>query len=104
VRHWARCLGSFPSLYGLKSQPTLVTATSEQIPAAEVSSSLDSYHTPPLRIFALSGANLVGLTMALPGPTPLPIGFQGQLRRLIFGAVDGRVTGSFGERNRPIQR
>ena len=36
--------GEVSALYGLKAQPTLVTATSEQIQDAEVSSSLDQLH------------------------------------------------------------
>src|SRR5260370_8721744 len=60
-------LGSIASevsaLYGLKSQPTLVTAGGDQIQNAEVSSSLDQLHA--LRTSALSGAAMVGITMRL---------------------------------------
>ncbi len=60
-------LGSIASevsaLYGLKAAPTLVTAGSEQIQDADVSSSLDQLHA--LRTSALSGATMVGLTMGL---------------------------------------
>ncbi len=36
--------GEVSALYGLKSQPTLVTASADQIQATEVSSSLDQLH------------------------------------------------------------
>ncbi len=60
-------LGSIASevsaLYGLKSQPTLVTAGADQIQNADVSSSLDQLHA--LRTSALSGAATVGITLGL---------------------------------------
>src|SRR5579859_4328521 len=55
--------GEVSALYGLKAQPTLVTATADQIQASEVTGSLDQLHA--LRSSALSGATMVGLTMGL---------------------------------------
>ena len=46
--------GEVSALYGLKAQPTLVTATAEQIHDADVSSSLDRLHA--LRTSAMTGA------------------------------------------------
>jgi murein DD-endopeptidase MepM/ murein hydrolase activator NlpD len=94
-------LGSIASevsaLYGLKSQPTLVTATSEQIQDAEVSSSLDQLHA--LRSSVLSGATIV-----YHGPDP-----QRHTADWIransapnLWPVEGQVTGSFGERIDPF--
>jgi len=54
--------GEVSALYGLKTQPVLVTASAEQIGDAEVSSSLDQLHV--LRTSALSGATMVGFRMA----------------------------------------
>src|ERR1700730_7653336 len=60
-------LGSIASevsaLYGLKSQPTLVTATQEQIQDAEVTSSLDQLHA--LRSSALTGDATVGISLGM---------------------------------------
>src|ERR1700746_3950454 len=55
--------GEVSALYGLKAQPTLVTATAEQIQDADISSSLDQLHA--LRTSALPGAPMVGITMGL---------------------------------------
>src|SRR5271163_2987558 len=49
--------GEVSALYGLKSEPTLVTATAEQIHNADVTSSIDQLAA--LRTSVLSGATMV---------------------------------------------
>jgi murein DD-endopeptidase MepM/ murein hydrolase activator NlpD len=96
-------LGSIASevsaLYGLKSQPTLVTVTSEQIQDAEVSSSLDQLHA--LRSSALSGATMVGLTMGLTRNATTADWIRANSAPNLW-PVEGQVTGSFGERIDPF--
>jgi murein DD-endopeptidase MepM/ murein hydrolase activator NlpD len=96
-------LGSIASevsaLYGLKSQPTLVTATSEQIQDAEVTSSLDQLHA--LRTSALTGATMVGLTMGLTRNATTADWIRANSAPNLW-PVEGQVTGSFGERIDPF--
>src|SRR4030088_992596 len=96
-------LGSIASevsaLYGLKSQPTLVTATSEQIQDADVTSSLDQLHA--LRTSALTGATMVGLTMGLPRNATTADWIRANSAPNLW-PVEGQVTGSFGERIDPF--
>ncbi len=65
-------LGSIASevsaLYGLKSQPTLVTASQQEIQDADVSSSLDQLGA--LRTSALTGAATVGISLGLTHSAP----------------------------------
>lgn len=96
-------LGSIASevsaLYGLKSQPTLVTVTSEQIHDVEVSSSLDQLHA--LRTSALTGATMVGLTMGLTRNATTADWIKANSAPNLW-PVEGQVTGSFGERIDPF--
>jgi len=96
-------LGSIASevsaLYGLKSQPTLVTASTEKIQDAEVSSSLDQLHA--LRTSALTGATMVGLTMGLTRNATTADWFRANSAPNLW-PVEGQVTGSFGERIDPF--
>ena len=91
--------GEVSALYGLKAQPTLVTATSEQIQAAEVSSSLDQLHA--LRTSALTGATMVGLTMGLTRNVTTADWIKANSAPNLW-PVEGQVTGSFGERIDPF--
>ena len=91
--------GEVSALYGLKSQPTLVTATSEQIHDAEVSSSLDQLSA--LRTSALTGATMVGLTMGLTRNATTADWFKANSAPNLW-PVQGQVTGSFGERIDPF--
>jgi len=91
--------GEVSALYGLKAQPTLVTATSEQIQAADVSSSLDQLHA--LRTSALSGATMVGLTMGLTRNATTADWIKANSAPNLW-PVEGQVTGSFGERIDPF--
>jgi murein DD-endopeptidase MepM/ murein hydrolase activator NlpD len=96
-------LGSIASevsaLYGLKSQPTLVTASGDQIQNAEVSSSLDQLHA--LRTSALSGATMVGITMGLTRNATTADWIRANSAPNLW-PVEGQVTGSFGERIDPF--
>jgi murein DD-endopeptidase MepM/ murein hydrolase activator NlpD len=91
--------GEVSALYGLKAQPTLVTATAEQIRDAEVSSSLDQLHA--LRTSALTGATMVGLTMGLTRNATTADWFKANSAPNLW-PVEGQVTGSFGERIDPF--
>jgi murein DD-endopeptidase MepM/ murein hydrolase activator NlpD len=96
-------LGSIASevsaLYGLKSQPTLVTASAEEIQDAEVSSSLDQLHA--LRTTALSGAAMVGITMGLTHNATTADWIRANSAPNLW-PVEGQITGSFGERIDPF--
>ena len=91
--------GEVSALYGLKSEPTLVTATSDQIQDADVSSSLDQLHA--LRTSALSGATMVGLTMGLTKNATTAEWAKANSAPNLW-PVEGQVTGSFGERIDPF--
>jgi len=96
-------LGSIASevsaLYGLKTQPTLVTASTEQIQASEVTSSLDQLHA--LRTSALTGATMVGLTIGLTRNATTADWIKANSAPNLW-PVEGQVTGSFGERIDPF--
>lgn len=96
-------LGSIASevsaLYGLKSQPTLVTASAQEIQDAEVSSSLDQLHA--LRTSALTGAAMVGITMGLTHNATTADWIRANATPNLW-PVEGQVTGSFGERIDPF--
>jgi murein DD-endopeptidase MepM/ murein hydrolase activator NlpD len=87
------------ALYGLKSQPTLVTASAEKIQNEDVSSSLDQLTA--LRRSALSGATMVGLTMGLTRNATTADWFKANSAPNLW-PVEGQVTGSFGERIDPF--
>ena len=91
--------GEVSALYGLKSQPTLVTASTEQIHDADVSSSLDQLHA--LRTSALTGATMVGLTMGLTRNATTADWFKANSAPNLW-PVEGQVTGSFCERIDPF--
>ena len=91
--------GEVSALYGLKSEPTLVTASSEQIQDDQVSSSLDQLHA--LRMSALSGATMVGLTMGLTRNVTTADWIKANSAPNLW-PVAGQVTGSFGERIDPF--
>ena len=91
--------GEVSALYGLKSQPTLVTASVDQIQATEVSSSLNQLHA--LRTSALSGATMVGLTMGLTRNATTADWIKANSAPNLW-PVEGQVTGSFGERIDPF--
>jgi len=90
--------GEVSALYGLKAQP-LVTATAEQIQNSEVRSSLDQLHA--LRTSALTGATTVGLTMGLTRNATTADWIRASAVPNLW-PVEGKVTGSFGERIDPF--
>jgi murein DD-endopeptidase MepM/ murein hydrolase activator NlpD len=96
-------LGSIASevsaLYGLKSEPLLVTAGADQIRAAEITSSLDQLHA--LRMSALTGATMVGLTMGLTRNATTADWIKANSAPNLW-PIEGQVTGSFGERIDPF--
>src|ERR1700756_2716861 len=96
-------LGSIASevsaLYGLKAQPTLVTASADKIQDVDVSSSLDQLHA--LRTSALTGATMVGLTMGLTRNVTTADWIKANSAPNLW-PVEGQVTGSFGERIDPF--
>ena len=97
-------LGSLASevsaLYGLKSEPNLVTtSSSEEIRAAEVSSSLDQLYA--LKTTALSGAATVGITLGL-GKNVTTADWLRASAAPNLWPIEGPVTGSFGERIDPF--
>lgn len=91
--------GEVSALYGLKSEPTLVNASSEKIQDDQVSSSLDQLHA--LRMSALSGATMVGLTMGLTRNVTTADWVKANSAPNLW-PVSGQVTGSFGERIDPF--
>jgi murein DD-endopeptidase MepM/ murein hydrolase activator NlpD len=90
--------GEVSALYGLKQQP-LVTAANEQLQNSEVKSSLDTLHA--LKNSALTGATTVGLTMGLTRNVTTADWIQASSAPNLW-PVEGRVTGSFGERTDPF--
>ena len=96
-------LGSIASevsaLYGLKSQPTLVTASTQEIQNADVTSTLDQLHA--LRTSALTGAAMVGITMGLTHNATTADWIRANAAPNLW-PVEGQVTGSFGERIDPF--
>jgi len=96
-------LGSIASevsaLYGLKSEPIMVTGSSDQIHEADITSSLDQLHA--LRTSALTGATMVGLTMGLTRNATTADWIRANSAPNLW-PVEGQVTGSFGERIDPF--
>ncbi|MFZ2084158.1 MAG: M23 family metallopeptidase [Candidatus Sulfotelmatobacter sp.] len=96
-------LGSIASevsaLYGLKSQPTLVTATQQQIHDADVTSSLDQLGA--LRTSALTGDASVGISLGMTRNATTADWYRANAAPNLW-PVEGQVTGSFGERIDPF--
>jgi murein DD-endopeptidase MepM/ murein hydrolase activator NlpD len=87
------------SLYGLKSDPAMVTATTENVKDAQVSSSLDQLYA--LRTSALTGATMTGLSFGLIRNVTTADWIQANSAPNLW-PVEGPVTGSFGERIDPF--
>ena len=96
-------LGSLASevsaLYGLKSDPVLVTASSQQIGDEQVHSSIDQLYA--LRHTALTGAATVGITLGLTRNATTADWIRANAAPNLW-PVEGRITGSFGERIDPF--
>ncbi len=96
-------LGSIASevsaLYGLKPQRTLVTTSEQKIQDADVSSSLDQLGA--LRTSALTGAATVGISLGMTRNATTADWARANSAPNLW-PVEGRVTGSFGERLDPF--
>jgi murein DD-endopeptidase MepM/ murein hydrolase activator NlpD len=87
------------SLYGLKSDPRLVTGADEQLRTAEVNSSLDQLYA--LKNSALTGATTTGLSLGLTRNATTADWVRANAAPNLW-PVEGMVTGSFGERIDPF--
>jgi murein DD-endopeptidase MepM/ murein hydrolase activator NlpD len=96
-------LGSLASevsaLYGLKSDPVLVTASSGQIQEAQVHSSLDQLYA--LKRSAMTGAASVGISLGLTRNATTADWARANSAPNLW-PVEGQITGSFGERIDPF--
>ncbi len=96
-------LGSLASevseLYGLKSNPAMVVASTEQIQEAQVHSSLDQLYA--LKRTALSGAASIGISLGLTRDSTTGDWLRASSAPNLW-PVEGQVTGSFGERIDPF--
>jgi murein DD-endopeptidase MepM/ murein hydrolase activator NlpD len=87
------------SLYGLKQDPNLVTASSSGIQDAQVNSSLNQLYA--LRTSALSGATMTGISLGLTRNVTTADWVRANSAPNLW-PVEGPVTGSFGERIDPF--
>jgi murein DD-endopeptidase MepM/ murein hydrolase activator NlpD len=87
------------SLYGLKSGPAMVTATSEKIQDSQINSSLDQLFA--LKTSAISGATMTGLSLGLVRNVTTADWLKANSAPNLW-PVEGPVTGSFGERIDPF--
>jgi len=87
------------SLYGLKSDSTLVTGSSDTIQDAQVSSSLDRLYA--LKDTALSGATATGISLGLTRNVTTADWLRANSAPNLW-PVEGPITGSFGERIDPF--
>jgi murein DD-endopeptidase MepM/ murein hydrolase activator NlpD len=87
------------SLYGLKPQPALVAASQLKIQDADVNSSLD--HLGALRTSALTGAATVGISLGMTRNVTTADWSRASSSPSLW-PVEGKVTGSFGERIDPF--
>ena len=96
-------LGSLASevsaLYGLKFNPAPVTASTEQFESAQVHSSLDQLYA--LRNTAMTGAASVGISLGLTRNATTADWVRANSAPNLW-PVEGRITGSFGERIDPF--
>jgi murein DD-endopeptidase MepM/ murein hydrolase activator NlpD len=96
-------LGSLASevsaLYGLKSDPAMVAASTEQIQQAQVHSSLDQLYA--LKHTALTGAASVGISLGLTRNSTTADWIRANSAPNLW-PVEGQITGSFGERIDPF--
>jgi murein DD-endopeptidase MepM/ murein hydrolase activator NlpD len=96
-------LGSLASevsaLYGLKSEPSLVTTTNGDLQEAQVHSSLDQLYA--LKTTALTGAATVGISLGLTRNSTTADWIRANSAPNLW-PVEGQITGSFGERIDPF--
>jgi len=87
------------SLYGLKSDNTLVAANQDQVADAQVSSSLDQLYA--LKNSALTGATTTGISLGLTRNVTTADWLKANSAPNLW-PVEGQITGSFGERTDPF--
>lgn len=87
------------SLYGLRSDPILISGSSDNIQDAQVSSSLDRLYT--LKYSALTGAAATGISLGLTRNATPADWLRANLAPNLW-PVEGAITGSFGERIDPF--
>ncbi|MGH9642400.1 MAG: M23 family metallopeptidase [Terriglobales bacterium] len=87
------------ALYGLKSNPVMVTASSEKIEKAQVDSSLDTLYA--LKNTALTGAASIGISMGLTRNSTTADWIRANSAPNVW-PVEGLITASFGERIDPF--
>jgi len=96
-------LGSLASevsaLYGLKSDPAMVVAATEQIQEEQVHSSLDQLYA--LKHTAQTGAASVGISLGLTKNSTTADWMRANAAPSLW-PVEGQITGSFGERIDPF--
>ena len=96
-------LGSLASevsaLYGLKSDPALVVASTDQVQKSQVDSSLDRLYA--LKSTAYTGAATVGISMGLTKDSTTADWIRANAAPNLW-PVEGHITGSFGERIDPF--
>ena len=91
--------GEVSSLYGLKSDPNMVTASSENVRTSQVVSSLDQLGA--LKASALNGATMTGISLGLTRDATTADWLRANSAPNLW-PVEGPITGSFGERIDPF--
>src|ERR1700693_5669816 len=91
--------GEVSSLYGLKSDPNMVNASSENVRTAQVVSSLDQLGA--LKASALNGATMTGISLGLTREATTADWLRANSAPNLW-PVEGPITGSFGERIDPF--
>jgi murein DD-endopeptidase MepM/ murein hydrolase activator NlpD len=87
------------SLYGLKTDAALAPNSAENLKDQQVASSLDQFYA--LRNSALTGAATVGISLGLSRNVTTADWLRANAAPTLW-PVEGRITGSFGERQDPF--
>ena len=87
------------SLYGLKSDPILVSGGEDPLRTSEVNSSLDQLYA--LKTSALTGATTTGLSLGMTRNVTTADWLRANSAPSLW-PVEGHITGSFGERIDPF--
>jgi murein DD-endopeptidase MepM/ murein hydrolase activator NlpD len=88
------------ALYGLKSEPLLDGKKSDPTSSTDVESSLDQFYA--LRTSAMSGVATIGIGMGMNARTASLTEWVRMAEAPNLWPVEGRITGSFGERTDPF--
>jgi murein DD-endopeptidase MepM/ murein hydrolase activator NlpD len=87
------------SLYGLKSDTNMVTASQDQVADAQLSSSMDQLYA--LKNSAVTGAATTGISLGLTRNVTTADWLKANSAPNLW-PVEGQITGSFGERTDPF--